>query len=61
MMRIEYPDPRHPDMSPEAILARLQMVETLRRLGLSLKEAGDKARAEKAALADRKIDECPNS
>ncbi len=32
-----------PDMSPEAITARLQRVEELRRLCLSLGEAGKKA------------------
>lgn len=33
-------DPRHPDMSPEAIAARLKMVDELRRLCMSLREAG---------------------
>jgi hypothetical protein len=32
-------DPRQPDMSPEAIAARLKMVDELRRLCLSLREA----------------------
>ncbi|MDZ4685237.1 MAG: hypothetical protein SH850_09110 [Planctomycetaceae bacterium] len=33
-------DPKHPDMSPEAIAARLNMVEQLRRLCVSLRAAG---------------------
>jgi hypothetical protein len=37
---VDTPDPRHPDMSPEAIAARLQMVDELRRLTLSLRAAG---------------------
>ncbi len=37
---VEYSDPRHPDMSPEAIASRLAMVDNLRRLALSLREAG---------------------
>ena len=40
-MKVDDPDPKHPDMSPEAILERLQMVEALRKLGVSLKVAGE--------------------
>lgn len=36
------PDPKHPDMSPAAIEERLRMVESLRRLGVSLKAAGER-------------------
>jgi hypothetical protein len=39
-MRPERDDPKNPDMSPEAVERRLRMVESLRRLCLSLKEAG---------------------
>jgi hypothetical protein len=37
---LEYPDPRHPDMSPEGIAMRLRHVDDLRRLAISLREAG---------------------
>jgi hypothetical protein len=37
---VELLDPRDPDMSPEAIATRLQMVDELRRLTLSLRAAG---------------------
>ncbi|MDP1797648.1 MAG: hypothetical protein Q8K78_09215 [Planctomycetaceae bacterium] len=47
-MTFQLPDPKQPDMSPEAIYERLQMVESLRRLCLSLKEAGDADRARMA-------------
>lgn len=40
-MKVNLPDPKHPDMSPEGIDERLQMVEALRKLGVSLKEAGE--------------------
>lgn len=43
-MKIEYPDPKRPDMTPEAIEQRLQMVEALRKLGMSLKDAGEQTR-----------------
>lgn len=41
-MNVEPTDPKHPVMSSEAIDERLRMVEQLRRLGLSLKEAGER-------------------
>lgn len=48
-MMIDDDDPRNPDMSPEAIGARLQMVDELLELCLSLKEAGDAHRARQLA------------
>jgi|GEM_PF-4335698 len=43
-MTTAYPDPKNPDMSPEAIDQRFRMVEALRKLGVPLKEAGEQAR-----------------
>lgn len=48
-MKVEPTDPKHPVMSSEAIDERLRMVEQLRRLGLSLKEAGERGPTNHAA------------
>ncbi len=50
-MKIEDDNPRNPDMSPEAIGSRLQMVDELLTLCLSLKSAGDAHRAKQVAEA----------
>jgi hypothetical protein len=55
-MKIEFPDPKHPDMSPEAILERLRMVEALRRLGVALKEAGERGPIDFPALRTESVE-----
>jgi hypothetical protein len=42
-------DPKNPDMSPDAIAARLNMVEQLRRLCVSLRAAGKNITARSAS------------
>ena len=41
-MERELDNPKNPDMSPEAIDERFRMVEALRKLCLSLTEAGER-------------------
>ena len=51
-MRIEYPDPKCPDMSPEGIERRLHVLEALRKLGLSLKDAGERGSVSESATQE---------
>ncbi len=53
-MTIPLDDPKHPDMSPAAIDRRLRMVESLRKLCVSLKEAGERTRQK--SLASRMLE-----
>ena len=36
---VEYPDPKHPDMSPEAVERRLRDLSQIYKLGMSLRGA----------------------
>ncbi len=57
-MPFEYPDPKHPDMSPEAIDQRLRDVGQLYRLGMSLRDAKWLGPVSERALRGEPVEEC---
>ena len=57
-MPFDYPDPKHPDMSPEAILQRLRDVSQIHRLGVSLMGAKCLGPVSERAQRGEPVEEC---